>query len=108
MKCDRERSQIANYRSALKRLRAKLHALERARRDAAFREAYQSNKSDIAFGRQIRSYVLSPNALVKDQRTGVETADVAAVLNGDLDAFIEASLFAEAERRAARERGSTR
>lgn len=108
MRCDRERSQLANYRSALKLLRARLYALERARRDPGSGYVVADSSKDLSSRPPIRSYVLSPNTLVKDQRTGVETADVAAVLNGDLDAFIESSLFAEAERRAARARGSTR
>ena len=87
-----ERSQHANRDMAWKILRARLYDLERNKRDKA-REEVESQKKDIAFGSQIRSYVLAPYQLVKDLRTGVETGNVDAVLDGDLDDFITAQLL---------------
>ena len=87
-----ERSQHANREMAWKILRARLHDLEVKRRDRA-REEVEAQKKDIAFGSQIRSYVLAPYRLVKDLRTGVETGNVDAVLDGELDAFITAQLM---------------
>jgi peptide chain release factor 2 len=87
-----ERSQHANRDMAWKILRARLFDLERKKRDKA-REEVESQKKDIAFGSQIRSYVLAPYRLVKDLRTGVETGNVDAVLDGDLEDFITAQLL---------------
>ena len=87
-----ERSQHANRDMAWKILRARLHDLEVKKRDRA-REEVEAQKKDIAFGSQIRSYVLAPYRLVKDLRTGVETGNVDAVLDGELDAFITAQLM---------------
>jgi peptide chain release factor 2 len=87
-----ERSQHANRDMAWKILRARLFDLERQKRDKA-REEVESQKKDIAFGSQIRSYVLAPYRLVKDLRTGVETGNVDAVLDGDLEDFITAQLL---------------
>ena len=90
--CRAERSQHQNRALAMKMLKAKLYQLELGRRmDAA--AAYQASKSSINFGSQIRNYVLAPYRLVKDVRTGVGTGAVDAVLDGDLDAFIEAYLL---------------
>lgn len=87
-----ERSQHANRDMAWKILRARLFDLEQKKRDKA-REEVESQKKDIAFGSQIRSYVLAPYRLVKDLRTGVETGNVDAVLDGDLEDFITAQLL---------------
>jgi len=87
-----ERSQHANREMAWKILRARLHDAEVKKRDRA-REEVEAQKKDIAFGSQIRSYVLAPYRLVKDLRTGVETGNVDAVLDGELDAFITAQLM---------------
>jgi peptide chain release factor 2 len=87
-----ERSQHANRDMAWKILRARLFDLERKKRDKA-REEVESQKKDIAFGSQIRSYVLAPYQLVKDLRTGVETGNVNRVLDGDLEDFITAQLL---------------
>ena len=87
-----ERSQHANRDMAWKILRARLFDLERQKRDKA-RDEVESQKKDIAFGSQIRSYVLAPYRLVKDLRTGVETGNVDAVLDGDLEDFITAQLL---------------
>jgi peptide chain release factor 2 len=91
--CRAERSQHQNRAMALKMLRAKLYEKELERREAQ-NAVYQAGKSAINFGSQIRNYVLAPYRLVKDVRTGSETSNVDAVLDGDLDAFIESYLLA--------------
>lgn len=91
--CRAERSQHQNRANALKMMKAKLYELEVQKREAA-NQAYQATKSQIAWGNQIRSYVLQPYRLVKDLRTAHETGNVDAVLDGDLDPFIEAYLMA--------------
>lgn len=88
--CQNERSQHANRDRAWKMLRARLYELELQKRSAA-QQALEDTKSDIGWGSQIRSYVLD-DSRVKDLRTGVETSNTGAVLDGDLDKFIEASL----------------
>lgn len=90
--CQNERSQHANKDTAMKMLRAKLYEREMQSRMAK-QQALEDSKSDIGWGSQIRSYVLD-DARIKDLRTGVETSNTTAVLNGDLDKFIEASLKA--------------
>jgi peptide chain release factor 2 len=87
-----ERSQHANRDMAWKILRSRLYEAELRKREAE-RDAVEANKKDIAFGSQIRSYVLAPYRMVKDLRTGVETGNVDAVLDGDLDEFINAQLL---------------
>ncbi len=87
-----ERSQHANRDMAWKILRSRLYDLELQKRNQARDEA-ESQKKDIAFGSQIRSYVLAPYRLVKDLRTGVETGNVDAVLDGNLDSFVTAQLL---------------
>lgn len=89
--CQNERSQHKNRATALRILKSRLHELEMDKKRAEL-ERHYSEKGDIAFGSQIRSYVLQPYQLVKDRRTGEHTSDVQSVLDGDLDAFIEASL----------------
>ena len=91
--CRAERSQHQNRANALKMMKAKLYELEVQKREAV-NAAYQASKSQIAWGNQIRSYVLQPYRLVKDLRTSHETGNVDAVLDGDLDPFIEAYLMA--------------
>jgi peptide chain release factor 2 len=95
--CRAERSQLQNRRMALKMLKAKLYEIELAKRDQA-RQDYEASKQDIAWGSQIRSYVLQPYQLVKDLRTEHQTSDVNAVLDGDLDPFIEEFLLMSAEK----------
>jgi peptide chain release factor 2 len=91
--CRAERSQLQNRVLAMKMLKAKLYEIElRKREDAA--AAISAAKTDIAWGHQIRSYVLMPYRLVKDLRTGHQTGDVQTVLDGDLDPFLEAYLLA--------------
>jgi peptide chain release factor 2 len=93
--CRAERSQHQNRAMALKMLKAKLYEIEeQKRRDQS--AAYEAAKTDIAWGNQIRSYVMQPYQLVKDLRTEYETGDVNGVLDGDLDAFIEEYLLKNA------------
>jgi peptide chain release factor 2 len=89
--CQQERSQIKNRATAIKMLRARLFELELKKREENL-ASYQNEKSEIGWGRQIRSYVLQPYQLVKDLRTNVETSDTQGVLDGDLDQFMEAAL----------------
>ena len=91
VQCQNERSQHKNRATAWKMLRARLYERELERREAEAAEQAAS-KTDIGWGHQIRSYVLQPYQLVKDLRTGVESTSPQAVLDGDLDAFLEASL----------------
>lgn len=93
--CRAERSQLQNRRMALKMVKAKLYELEMAKREEQA-AAYQASKTQIAWGNQIRSYVLAPYRMVKDLRTSHETGNVDAVLDGDLDPFVEAYLLAAA------------
>jgi len=93
--CQDERSQPRNREKAMKVLRARLHELERERRDEE-RLAKAGEKKEIDFGSQIRSYVLAPYRLVKDHRTDVEVGDVDRVLNGELTAFMKAWLLQQA------------
>lgn len=88
--CQNERSQHANRDRAWKLLRAKLYELEMQKRSEAA-QALEDSKSDIGWGSQIRSYVLD-DSRIKDLRTGIENSNTKAVLDGDLDKFIEASL----------------
>ncbi|MEO1198452.1 MAG: peptide chain release factor 2 [Pseudomonadota bacterium] len=89
--CQSERSQHKNRATAWSMLRARLYEAElQKREEAAAAEA--ANKSDIGWGHQIRSYVLQPYQLVKDLRTGIEHTNPTAVLDGDLDRFMEAAL----------------
>jgi peptide chain release factor 2 len=88
-----ERSQHQNRAQAWSMLRARLYELELQKREAAA-DALNATKTDIGWGHQIRSYVLHPYQMVKDLRTGVETSNTQAVLNGDIDRFLEAALAA--------------
>jgi peptide chain release factor 2 len=90
--CQTERSQSANKDMAFKILRGRLFDLEMKKR-AEQRDAAEAQKMDIAFGSQIRSYVMQPYRLVKDLRTGVETGNVDKVLDGDLEDLITAQLM---------------
>ncbi len=103
VKCQTERSQHENRRIALKMMKAKLYEREKQLRETAFTQKYESNKSDIAFGSQIRSYVLAPYRLAKDTRTEHETSNVDGLLDGDLDPFIEAYLLDKMNTRKAAE-----
>ena len=89
--CQNERSQHQNKARAMQILAAKLADLQRAERRAEL-DSLSGPKADVAWGSQIRSYVMAPYQMVKDLRTEYETGNVDAVLDGDLDAFIEAEL----------------
>ena len=91
MTCQNERSQIQNRASAMVVLQAKL--LERRRQEeAAAMDKLRGGKQDIGFGSQIRNYVLQPYQLVKDLRTGLETGNVDAVLDGEIDDFVASEI----------------
>jgi len=90
VQCQNDRSQHRNKETAMKQLKAKLYELEMQQRNSE-QQAIEDNKADIGWGSQIRSYVLDKSH-IKDLRTGVETTNTQAVLDGDLDNFIEASL----------------
>jgi peptide chain release factor 2 len=94
--CQNERSQHQNRAKAMQMLKARLYENELQKREAAV-DAMNATKTEIGWGRQIRSYVLQPYQMVKDLRTGVETGNPSAVLDGDLDRFLEASLAARLE-----------
>lgn len=89
--CQSERSQHQNRANALALLKAKMYEAELRKREEAA-EAERGEKTDIGWGHQIRSYVLHPYQMIKDLRTEVETSNTSAVLDGDLDNFIEAAL----------------
>jgi peptide chain release factor 2 len=93
--CRAERSQLQNRRMALKMIKAKLYEIEQQKRED-LAAAQAASKTQIAWGNQIRSYVLQPYRLVKDLRTSHQNGNVDAVLDGDLDPFIEAYLLAAA------------
>ena len=85
------KSQHQNREIAMNALRSRLYQLELDKRNAAINAAHDA-KGDAGWGNQIRSYVLQPYQMVKDLRTGVETSDTQGVLDGDLDAFMAATL----------------
>ena len=90
VQCQNDRSQHKNKDQAMKQLKAKLYEFELQKQNAE-KQALEDNKSDIGWGSQIRSYVLD-DSRIKDLRTGVETRNTQAVLDGDLDKFLQASL----------------
>jgi len=87
VECQSERSQLQNRETAMRILKAKLFALEKEKREKEIQNL-RGERKDIAWGNQIRSYVLHPYTLVKDHRTGVEVGNVQGVLDGDIDVFI--------------------
>ena len=91
--CQQERSQHKNRATAMGMLKARLYEIELQKREEAA-NAESAAKTDVGWGHQIRSYVLQPYQMVKDLRTGHETSNTSAVLDGDLDDFMEASLAA--------------
>jgi len=95
--CRAERSQLQNRLMAMKMLKAKLYEIEERRRNDV-QAAYESEKGEIGWGSQIRSYVLQPYQMVKDLRTEHERSDVQQVLDGDLDSYIEAYLMQNADK----------
>src|SRR5581483_6407536 len=93
--CQQDRSQHRNRAMAWDMLRARLYERELKMREEKA-AADQAAKTDIGWGHQIRSYVLQPYQMVKDLRTGTQTSNTGAVLDGDLDAFMEATLAQKA------------
>ena len=91
VQCQNERSQFKNKQVALKMLKAKLYEMEEAKKDKEAASAYDAKK-EIAWGSQIRYYVLHPYSMVKDHRTDFETGNAQAVLEGKVDQFMEAYL----------------
>lgn len=89
--CQAERSQGRNRDLAMRMLQAKLYEIEQDKKRAEIDRQY-GEKGDVAWGSQIRSYVFQPYQMVKDHRTGAETSNVQAVMDGDIDLFIEAKL----------------
>ena len=102
--CQNERSQTQNKARAMQILAARLAERQRQEHEAELAQL-AGDKRDVAFGSQIRTYTLAPYRLVKDERTRVETGNVDAVLDGDLDAFIEAWLQSRASSQRAGARG---
>ncbi len=94
--CQNERSQLQNRENAFKILRSRLYQLELEKR-AKERQAVEDTKKDIAWGSQIRSYILHPYRLVKDHRTNYETGNADAVLDGEIEPFIKESLKEKAK-----------
>jgi peptide chain release factor 2 len=90
--CQNERSQHKNKAMAMKILKARLYAIKKKEQDEKMEE-FIGEKKDIAWGSQIRSYTLQPYQLIKDHRTGHETGNVNAVLDGDIDSFIKEYLL---------------
>jgi len=103
VQCQNERSQHRNRDTAMKILKSKLFELEMKKKREELQEV-EDQKADIAWGSQIRSYVLHPYRMVKDHRTKVETGNVDAVLNGSLDKFITAYLKEKSRRKHSAER----
>jgi len=93
VQCQSERSQHKNKASAMKVLKARIYELEKKVKREKL-EKLEDAKSDIAWGNQIRSYVLQPYRMIKDLRTNVEIGDVDRVLDGDIDEFIKSNLIA--------------
>jgi peptide chain release factor 2 len=98
VQCQKERSQHKNRAQAMKMLKARLYRLEQQKRDDEVARLY-SQKGEIAWGNQIRSYVLQPYQMVKDHRTEFQTGNVSGVLDGQLDEFIESYLRYRAEKK---------
>ena len=105
VRCQSERSQHKNRATALKLLKAKLLRMREAERDAELAKLYGS-KGEIAFGSQIRSYVLHPYQMVKDHRTDYEVGNIQSVLDGDIDGFIEEYLRQRGGARGAKKPGA--
>jgi peptide chain release factor 2 len=98
VQCQQEKSQHRNKDMAMKVLKARLYQAEKLKQDEKLQEMHDA-KEDIAWGSQIRSYVLHPYQMAKDHRIGMEVGNVNAVLDGDLDPFIEGVLLSKKNRR---------
>ena len=92
VQCQQEKSQYRNKEMAMKVLKARLYQQQKQKQDDKFKEIH-NGKDDIAWGSQIRSYVMHPYQMVKDHRTNLETGNVNAVLDGGLDPFIKKALL---------------
>ena len=98
VQCQNDRSQHKNKAEAMRMLKGRLYMLEQQKRDAELAKLY-SNKGEIAWGNQIRSYVMQPYQMVKDHRTDCQTGNVSAVMDGDIEAFIESYLRHRAQKK---------
>ena len=98
VQCQNDRSQHKNKAEAMKMLKSRLYMLEKQKRDAEVAKLY-GNKGEIAWGNQIRSYVFQPYQMVKDHRTDYQSGNVQAVVDGDVEPFIESYLRFRAERK---------
>jgi peptide chain release factor 2 len=96
VQCQNERSQHKNKAMALKVLRSRLYEMKLQEQSARMDELHKTKK-DIAWGSQIRSYVLHPYKMIKDHRTNLEVGNTQKILDGDLDEFIEAYLISAAQ-----------
>lgn len=94
VKCQQQRSQLQNKETAMQMLASKLLAIKQAEYEAKM-GTLKGDVMDVNFGSQIRSYVFHPYKMVKDHRTGFETANVDAIMNGEIDGFIESFLRGE-------------
>ena len=99
VQCQNQRSQHKNRAQAMKVLKSRLYMVEQQKRDAAVAKLY-GDKGEIAWGNQIRSYVMQPYQMVKDHRTDHQTGNVQAVLDGDIEAFVESFLRHRAKQQA--------
>ena len=91
VQCQNQRSQHKNRATAMRMLKSRLYEMELQKREADMAEQ-EADKKEIGWGHQIRSYVLQPYQLVKDIRTGFETSNTSAVLDGEIDEFLSAAL----------------
>jgi len=103
VQCQSQRSQHKNRSQAMKVLKARLYVLEQKKRDDQVAQLY-GEKGDIAWGNQIRSYVMQPYQMVKDHRTNHQTGNVQAVMDGDINNFIESYLRLRAKTKASKNR----
>jgi len=99
VQCQNERSQLKNKNVAMKVLKSRLYELRKKEQEEKM-DKVVSEKKDIAWGSQIRSYVFQPYQMVKDHRTGFEVGNVNAVMDGDIEQFIEAYLISASENRS--------
>ena len=100
VQCQNERSQLKNKSGAMKVLRARLYELQQKKKEEEF-TAFVGEKKEIGFGSQIRSYVFQPYQLVKDHRTNTEVGNISAIMDGELDQFMEAYLLQSLRPKAA-------
>ncbi|MDH3484318.1 MAG: peptide chain release factor 2 [Myxococcales bacterium] len=104
VRCEAERSQHQNRETAMRMLRGLLFEKARREQEEAFEEAFLGDRADIAFGSQVRTYTLQPYTMVKDERTDHKVSNADAVLDGDLDEFIETNLLMNADKQQRRKK----